>query len=412
MFAGLFDKGGDEIIHKYYVKKNFAPGTKINIEILANLNASDDIPVVNSYDTSRAKRFINFRNGVLDLQTMTRVEKGFKKMQFLRQIPVDYPFDDNADCPVFLEFLNTTFAGDHQKINLVRKAFALVISDVRINTKQAIILIGRSNSGKSVLGQTLYDIVGEESATALRPDQFEQNFLTKNLVDKYLNYVAEISTEHMKTTVFRQSTGGDPILADVKNSSSVVFKNRAIHVIGCKRLPNFDTAEDIESLLNRFVFIPFNNVIPKEELDPELQFKIHAESPGIVQWALGAFPDLIKEKFILNSEQTFNKDKQNELLRSQFPVDAFIKEHLIAQHNNLVAKDEIRDAFKKYCIYHGIEHNDIKRWGAKIKYYLPTAIDDGPRISYNNKNNRRTIQGIAIDYTGIEEESGLAEIIF
>ena len=410
-FAGLFEKEGDKVIRKYYGKKDFSPGTKINIEILANLNASDDIPEVNPYDTECAKKYLNFRNGVLDLQTMMLVEKGIKKMHFLRQIPVDYPFDYEADCPVFLDFLNTTFTGDTQKIDLVRKVFALILSDVRINTKQAIILIGRSDSGKSVLGQTIYDLVGKESATALRPDQFEQNFLTMNLVDKYLNYAAEISPEQMKTTIFRQSTGGDPILADVKNSSSVVFKNRAIHVIGCKCLPNFNAAEDIESLLTRFVFITFTNIIPKKEQDPELQFKINAEAPGIVQWALGSFPDLLKEKFILNSQQSFNEEKKEELLRSQFPVDAFIKEHLIPQHDNLVTKAEIKEAFQKYCNFYDIEHFDYRSWGNRIRHYIPQAQDNSKRLPYKGTASSRTIKGIAIDYRDLKEEETLGETL-
>lgn len=413
-FKSLFNKNGNKVIRDYYEEKNFAPDNKIIPEILANLDASSAIPQVNPYDNTRAKRYINFRNGVLDLKTMKRVEKGFKKMQFLRQIPVDYPFDYNAECPVFLKFLHTTFEGDLEKINLVRKVFALIISDVRINTKQAIILIGRSDSGKSVLGQTLFDIVGKESATALRPDQFDQNFLTMNLVDRYLNYAAEISPEIIKTTVFRQSTGGDPILADVKNDGSVVFRNRAIHVIGCKRLPNFDAADDIESLLNRFVFITFNNVIPKKEQDPELQFKINEEGPGIVQWALGAFPDLIKEKFILNSCQSFNNDKKAELLRYQFPVDAFIKEHIVESPGNLIAKDEVKDAYKKYCCYHEIEPISKKSWLPEIKHYYPKTLETHQRIPYKGHENCRTFQGIAIDYKDInkEEETSLAEIIF
>lgn len=120
-------------------------------EVIAHIKSMTYVPRT-KFNSS--KRYINLKNGRLDLRTMELIEHSPEFLSTIR-IPVDY--DASAKCPTIKKFLSEIVLKDN--IPLLEEIFGWCL-DVGSPIQRAILFVGEGANGKSTFLRLLRRFLG------------------------------------------------------------------------------------------------------------------------------------------------------------------------------------------------------------------------------------------------------------
>ncbi|CPW62343.1 phage/plasmid primase, P4 family [Mycobacteroides abscessus] len=227
------------------------------------------------------KPFINFRNGMLHIDTL-ELHPHDPKYMSTRQIPCDW--NPEATCPTYVSWL-TDRVGEKQ-VGVLEEAISQFLDESRTPNK-GLFLFGPSRSGKSTMLSIASAMVGDpELVAALSLQQLgKDHFASAELYGKALNIAGDLPKGHIEDlSVFKQALGEDPITANRKYGRMFTFKNTAAFLMSANRVPT--VAEESSAYLNRIVPVAFPKTYQGRE-DPRVKDTILSELHGIaVRWVL------------------------------------------------------------------------------------------------------------------------------
>ena len=156
-FKGMIRKWIPELIQK----------SKDIDEIYKLLLMDDSFYVDNDYLNSDAN-CINFKNGILNLDTMTLSEHTPDKM-FTIQIPINYiPLENCEKGLVFEKYLNELVDGDLEMRECLLEAMGLAMSNIPgYLTKKSILMIGPKDCGKTQIKKLLTHLIGVKYTSSI-----------------------------------------------------------------------------------------------------------------------------------------------------------------------------------------------------------------------------------------------------
>ncbi len=157
----------------------------------------------------------NCANGTIDLRTGT-LRPHRRDDLFMKQSPV--PYDPQAFCPRWVQFLHETMAGDKELVSYIQRAVgSSLTADVR--DQCLFFLHGGGSNGKSVLLLTLLSLMadyGMQSIPELLMVRSNEQHPTERADLFAKRFVATVEVESGKAlaeTLVKQLTGGDRIRA-------------------------------------------------------------------------------------------------------------------------------------------------------------------------------------------------------
>ena len=106
--------------------------------------------------------------------------------------------------------------------------------------KQALIMVGVGNTGKSVIKNFLISLLGNENCSSLDLKDLEKQFTKIQLLGKRL--VGSNDMSYMKITeleTFKKLTGGDSIYGEYKGENGIDFIFNGVLWFCCNELPKF-----------------------------------------------------------------------------------------------------------------------------------------------------------------------------
>lgn len=212
----------------------------------------------------------------------------------------------NSDCPVFERFLAEITAGDQVLQQRIWEIIGyLLVPDQR--GKAFVIFQGRSNSGKSVLGEFIRDCFAGDVVSALAVNDLGGNFVLSDLVGKKLCVDFDLPADPFNKNAvskLKKLTGNDLLSSDVKFQDRVRFVCTAKFLFATNHpilLPGSDQA-----FLNRLVLVPFAVSFEKANQDFELGKKLQAERDAVVVRALMTYRTLRQHKYIFSGDYPLN----------------------------------------------------------------------------------------------------------
>lgn len=227
------------------------------------------------------KPFINFRNGMLNIDSL-ELHPHDPKYMSTRQVPCDW--NPEAEAPTYVEWL-TDRVGEKQ-VPVVEEAISQFLDESRTPTK-GLFLFGPSRSGKSTMLAIAEAMVGDpELVAALSLQQLgKDHFASAELYGKALNIAADLPKAHIEDlSVFKMALGEDPITANRKYGRMFTFKNTAMFAMSANTVPT--VSEESSAYLNRIVPVSFPKTYQGKE-DPTVKDAILSELAGIaVRWVL------------------------------------------------------------------------------------------------------------------------------
>ena len=364
-------------------------------EILEWIAADQNVESIDSYyiDNSCA---MNFRNGAFYVDSGKPVYNR-KSMMFRHYIDADYV---GKDCvgSLFLEFLDTTFSGNQYEIALFQEMVGYCFSEKR-DLKVSFLLYGPSNSGKSVVGNLLTMLMGEEFTSDLTMSELNERFGPVKLAGKYLNVGSEMSTtSRISGDKFKRLVGNDRVNVEEKNIPGFPIRNTAVMVFLGNSFPAFSMTEDPKSINERIVFLPFLNSVPRENWIPQLDKKLFEEASFIASWAMKGWARLRKSGYV------FTRCRAAELLRAQYLSKSFseyyfVTKYLQADPCGKVSTQELNLRFKNFCLAIEIPVRERVSWYDVLsKEFVVQSIRG---IDFCEQKNLRGFSGVSFKKGGL-----------
>ena len=286
-------------------------------------------------------------NGVYDLMKKELKPHDPRRLIFTY---IKASYDESAECPVFNGFLKQITHGNPQ----LEERFWMAIGYLMIypaRGKFFIVMGYARDSGKSVLGNFIQRLYPEESVGNLRLQEMKGTFASMSFLNAVINLELDMPNAKLNAEVasrLKQITGGDSITVQRKYLSPVTLKRR-IKFVFAGNYPLCIDGED-DALQKRIVFLPFDESIPDDQQDPDLEKKIWDERDAIVTKSLHYARKLVKLNYKFPEIPQVDNAKcivQNSAIKS---VGQFVEESCERCDPEVkTALEDLYDAYLDFC---------------------------------------------------------------
>ncbi len=259
--------------------------TDLNFESSDSINANE--------------HFINFANGLLDIEKMELFPHDPKVLTTI-QLPCEWT-GVKASTPVFDSFMSSLTDGDKETEELLLEYIGVCLSNVKgWRMKKALFMVGPGDTGKSQLKALTEKLLGKGNYVAIDLGEIEARFGTGNIYGKRLAGSSDMSfmtVDELKT--FKKCTGGDSLFAEFKGQNGFEFVYNGLLWFCMNKLPRFG-GDDGDWVYNRIIQVTCKNVIPQDEQDKLLLDKLYGEREGIIYKAIMALKRVIAAGYRFN----------------------------------------------------------------------------------------------------------------
>lgn len=283
-----------------------------------------DLKNIRHDELNQDERYINFNNGLLDLQTMTLVDHTPDVYSTI-QIPCDWVSVPKAT-PVFDNYMTTLTSGNTDYREIILEFMGLIFSNVPgFRIKKALFIQGPGDSGKSQIKSLTERIVGKGNFAGIDMKAIEARFSTGVIYGTRMAGSSDMSYMSLsELKVFKLLTGGDSVMGEFKGLNAFEYTYKGLLWFCMNELPKF-SGDTGEWVYDRMIIIKCLNSIPPEKQDRLLLDKMYEEREGIVFKAIYALKRLIDRGYrIIEPESVLLARKEYMIMNN--PVRLFFDE--------------------------------------------------------------------------------------
>lgn len=294
------------------------------------------------------KYAFNTPNGILSLKNGEIVEHD-RKYFLTKMSNVEYT--DNADCPMWMQFLDDIFAGDKDLIRYIQKSVGYSMTG-DTSEQCVFFLFGTGRNGKSTFLDVIRDIMGDY-VTNIQPE----TIMIRSSQGSTINSdIARLKGARIVTTVepnegvrineglLKQLTGDDTVTARKLYSEEFEFKPEFKLWMTTNHKPIIRGTDT--GIWRRIHMIPFTVQIPEEKIDRQLKSKLTREYAAILHWAV--------EGCLLWQSEGLNMplavlNMVKEYRREMDVISAFIEDRCVEGKNQYVKAISLYIAYSAWC---------------------------------------------------------------
>lgn len=286
---------------------------------------------------------LNLVNGTFDTRTDTLRPHDPDDL-ITKLCPVEY--DSEAECPMWLEFLDTVLAGDQDLIDFVQRVIGYSLTG---DTSEQVffMLYGRGANGKSTFLETIGALLGDYGKktpsslwTVGRGDAIRNDVAA--LVGVRFAMASETEDgQRLAEALIKELTGGDTVTVRFLHREFFEFIPQAKLFLATNHKPEVRGTD--HALWRRLKLIPFTVTIAAEDQDHYLGDKLRTELPGILNWALDGLKQwrdngLGKATGVLDATRAYRTE--------QDPIAGFVDERCVTGRGLHCAFKEL---YISYC---------------------------------------------------------------
>lgn len=266
--------------------------------------------------------YVIYQNGILDL-TSGELEK--HTLDYFSTALLPYDYTPEAAAPRWQQFVNEIFNEDQECIALLQEWLGyMLLPDYTY--QKALLLLGRSRSGKGTIGRILEQLVGTQNYGGMTLEGFSIDAMLESIIDTPVLFIGDahsVSGPNRNATLDRikSITGEDQIPITRKYKGTWRGRLPGRITMSANNVPNF--IDDSGALASRFMVLPFNQSwLGRESVT--LGAELAAEIEGINAWALLGLRRLQSAKrFTLPAASI---DEQRELDIRYSPLKVFVED--------------------------------------------------------------------------------------
>jgi putative DNA primase/helicase len=260
-------------------------GRKATVGAMRDILKMDQRLAILPEDLDADPMLLGVPGGVVDLRLGKLVEA--ERGQYITKRTAVAP--ERGEHPVWTQFLHTVMAGDKDKIDYLQRLAGYVLTGSTVEQCFAF-LFGTGQNGKGVFMTTLLRIMGDyavpcEADTFMASDSQRHTQELAVLRGVRLAVVDETdAAKRWNEQRIKSVTGGTPITAHRMRMDNFVFTPQFKLIVAGNHRPQIRGVG--KAIQRRIHMVPFTVTIPDEERDDNLQAKLAAEYPAILQWAI------------------------------------------------------------------------------------------------------------------------------
>lgn len=334
------------------------------LRAMVSLARSQSLVMAESATFDTHPDLFTVRNGTLDLATgdLTPHDRAHRITKY-----VDIPYDFEAVCPTWMQFLNRVMAERSELIDYLRRAVGYSLTG---HTREhcLFMLYGTGANGKSTFTETLCDVLGEygmrtQFSTWTASERGEATHEIAALAGARFVVSNEAeSSARLAEGLVKQATGGDRMRGCFKYQNSFEFVPSLKLWVALNHKPTIRDTD--EGIWRRIRLVPFEVTIPPEERDPTLREKLRSELPGILAWAVrGAFEwyhsGLSDPDVVVEATREYRAD--------QDMLGEWIDDCLTVSDSSSETSAALYKSYKAWCEKNGFRCVTSKKLGMMLK---------------------------------------------
>jgi len=252
-----------------------------------------------------------------------------------------YNYDPMATCEQWQKFLDRVLpdANDQQML----KEYICYVLMHSHKFEKMLWLYGSGQNGKSVTLGIIEELLGKENVSNLSLVELTTDQKTRAGIEHKLLNISYETGRFIDPNVMKQIISGEPVLIENKYENARQITDYGKLIISTNRLPK---SENTAAFFRRIIILPFTAVISDEEKDVHLIDKLKTELPGIMNWALSAFPGLMERQAFTTSESSEQAMAEYKLESDN--VHLFLSE-MLEPSEKLTSGQILFEAYQSYC---------------------------------------------------------------
>lgn len=318
-------------------------------------------------DLNPDKNLINFRNGVWDIE---KKELYPHDSRYLQTIQIPHDVGD------YMSFKETRLYDFFKKTKLKKEDIMMILTymayclTLKHGLKTFMILLGKSNTGKSVLIRFFENLVGTCNTSALSMHELNMRFYPAQLYGRLLNACGDNNSLPLNSIDnLKKITGGDLIMHEKKGKEPFFFAPF------CKLLFSFNQMPlQLEEKSNAF-YKRMRILSMETELflnDEYVDDLCHNGTEEIIPFLLTLLP-------ATSIPRTSSSDRLVEILREDSDsIHAFLSNCCIFGEEKMVPKNDLYEAYVRFC-------NDMGREAHKKQNFMRNIRSQGISEVRNSK---------------------------
>jgi P4 family phage/plasmid primase-like protien len=269
------------------------------------------------------------------------------------------------------------------------------------------VLHGGGSNGKSRFINVVRHLLGGLAADtpfttflATRRDHSPRNDLAGLHRARVVTAKESAAGATLDAAVIKECTGGDPITTRFLHKEFFTYKPEFKIYLTTNHRPQVDADDD--ALWRRLRLVPFNVKFHDSPADPsdrdpnklykdaELDAKLEAELPGILNWALSGC--LQWQRDGLGNAEAVRKATEG-YRESEDPLHMFLRECCVRGEQHSVSPEDFRAAYTRYC--HDIDKKPLSGIALGKKLRAPEHKITKTQVQHEGRRERRYL-GVAL----------------
>ncbi|HQA81320.1 MAG TPA: phage/plasmid primase, P4 family, partial [Methanoregulaceae archaeon] len=347
----------------------------------AMIESATPLAAVELDDFDAREYLLNCRNGTLELDTLTLREH---KREDLLTRCCGVAYDPSAECPQWNAHLDLIFDKDAEYISGFQAMCGYSL--LQANPEQLLfILFGKGKNGKSKTIEVLAAILGDYAVNIAAES------LMVHRCEGIRSDLARIAGARMATasegedgarlaeSIIKQLTGEYAITVRRLYENEFEFTPTAKIWLTTNHEPVIRGTDD--GIWRRIWMVPFTVQIAEEKRDPEIEKKLIAEGPGILNWCLEGLQRYFASGNRLVKPRKVSVATGNYRTVSD-TVSYFLATECAFEPGRMIARSAFREMFEKWCEEEGIRHPIAPRRYATIlkSYHIRSVKSGGERF--------------------------------
>lgn len=331
---------------------------------------------------------INLQNGAFEIAPKSQKLREFRKSDFLKY-KLSYDYDPEATCPLFQEYITRCLPSEDVRRVFYEVAGYIFSRSKTLSLESLPVFFGSGANGKSLALKIISELAGKQNVSnySLASLTDANGYSRAQIGDKLVNICTEISG-NVESDYFKILASNEPIDARSPFGIPFILTEYGKIIVAANVLPK--SVEHSEGYHRRWLILPWDAKIPKEERDPDLFNKIinNGELSGIFNHILDGLKRLIAHrKFspcseIDNAAKSFKKESNSTLMfldESGYEVSSKVYESIADLYPKFVnyCRDAGTKAFSRINFRRELEKSGIlvKRQSVGLVAYVESNLN-------------------------------------
>ncbi|TWU22475.1 hypothetical protein Pla52o_35310 [Novipirellula galeiformis] len=319
--------------------------------------------------------YVAAKNGILDLSAVFSGNSAEECLldhspEWFSSFRLDYPFDAEAECPKWIDYLDYCMDGDQERIAVLQE-WAGYLLRTSNDLQKFLVLEGEGGNGKTVYFAAMTAMLGESNVSHVSIENFDGRFELGTTIGKAANISGDAGEIDMVAEgVLKQFTGGDIMQFDRKNQTPISARPTAKLMAAWNSRPRI--RDKSMGLWRRMLLIPFDRTIPQERrvlgMDKPDWWIEQGEAPGILLWAIVGLHRLESQRDFTRSQ--VSAAAMAEYREDSNPAGEFFSDY-ISEGDSSIESSRLYELYQYWCRKVGCKPLGSRQFGKELRRKFP-----------------------------------------